>query len=97
MSPDPRPLTDDLRRLAAAHGVATAYRNERREPVEVDAEVVIRVLGLLEVDAATEVARRAALAQFAERSRDGRVPPTIKHDRPPDTTSSERLKSSSMG
>ena len=40
--------------MAAAHGVATSYRNERREPVEVDADVVIRVLGLLDVAAGTQ-------------------------------------------
>jgi 4-alpha-glucanotransferase len=74
---DPKPLTDDLRRLAAAHGVATTYRNERREPVEVDADVVIRVLGLLEVDAATEADRRDALALLAERNRAGVLPSTI--------------------
>lgn len=68
---------DDLRRLAAAHGVATSYRNERREPVEVDADVVIRVLGLLDVDAATETGRRAELAALADRRRAGRLAPTI--------------------
>ncbi|BBX09384.1 4-alpha-glucanotransferase [Mycolicibacterium aichiense] len=66
-----------MRQLAAAHGVATSYRNERREPVEVDADVVIRVLGLLDVDATTEAARRAALAALAERRRAGRLAPTI--------------------
>ncbi len=68
---------DDLRQLAAAHGVATSYRNERREPVEVDADVVIRVLGLLDVDATTETSRRAELAKLADRDRAGRLPPTI--------------------
>jgi 4-alpha-glucanotransferase len=68
---------DDLRQLAAAHGVATSYRNERREPVEVDADVVIRVLGLLDVDATTEAARRAELAALAELRRAGRLAPTI--------------------
>lgn len=68
---------DDLRQLAAAHGVATSYRNERREPVEVDAAVVIRVLGLLDVDAGTETARRAELTKITERDRAGRLPPTI--------------------
>ena len=62
----PRPAPDDLRRLAAAHGVATGYRNERREPVDVDADVVIRVLGLLDVEAGTEAARRAELAKLAD-------------------------------
>ncbi|ORB50291.1 4-alpha-glucanotransferase [Mycolicibacterium rhodesiae] len=63
--------------MAAAHGVATSYRNERREPVEVDADVVIRVLGLLDVEAATEADRRAELAALADRRRAGRLAPTI--------------------
>jgi hypothetical protein len=42
---NPRPAPEDLRRLAAAEGVVTSYSNEGREPVEVDAEVVIGVLG----------------------------------------------------
>ncbi|MBB2989139.1 4-alpha-glucanotransferase [Mycolicibacterium iranicum] len=70
-------VPDDLRRLAAAHGVATTYRNERREPVEVDADVVIRVLGLLDVEAGTEAARAAELAKLAERDRAGVIAPTI--------------------
>lgn len=71
------PVPEDLRRLAAAHGVATSYRNERREPVEVDADVVIRVLGLLDVQAATEADRRDALERLAERDRAGVIAPTI--------------------
>ncbi|OBI50860.1 4-alpha-glucanotransferase [Mycobacterium sp. E787] len=73
----PKPVSDDLRRLAAAHGVATSYRNERREPVEVDSDVVIRVLGLLEVDAGTEAGRRRELARLDERDRAGLLPPTV--------------------
>ncbi|ADU01721.1 4-alpha-glucanotransferase [Mycolicibacterium gilvum] len=63
--------------MAAAHGVATAYRNERREPVDVDADVVIKVLGLLDVDASTEDACRAELARLAERDRAGVLAPTL--------------------
>lgn len=66
-----------MRQLAAAHGVATSYRNERREPVQVDADVVIRVLGLLDVDAGTESSRRIELAKLADLDRAGRLPPTI--------------------
>jgi 4-alpha-glucanotransferase len=73
----PKPVPEDLRRLAAAHGVATTYRNERREPVEVDADVVIRVLSLLDVEAGTEADRSAALADLAERDRTGVISPTI--------------------
>ncbi len=74
---DPAPVPDDLRRLADAHGVATFYRNERREPVNVDADVVIRVLGLLDVEAGTEAQRRAELTRLEERARAGVLPPTI--------------------
>ena len=74
---NPKPVPEDLRRLAAAHGVATSYRNERREPVEVDAEVVIRVLGLLEVDAGTEADRRRELAKLEETNRAGVLAPTL--------------------
>jgi len=72
-----KPIPDDLRRLAAAHGVATSYRNERREPVHVDADVVIRGLGLLDVEARTETDRTAELARLAERDRAGVIAPTI--------------------
>jgi 4-alpha-glucanotransferase len=73
----PKPVPEDLRRLAAAHGVATSYRNERREPVEVDADVVIRVLGLLDVEAGTEGERRGELTKLVERDRAGVLAPTV--------------------
>lgn len=73
----PKPVPDDLRQLAAAHGVATFYRNERREPVEVDADVVVRVLALLEVDARSAADRRRELARLAERKRAGALAPTV--------------------
>src|SRR5947209_3684914 len=38
-----------LEQLAAAHGIATWYRDARRQRVDVDAQVVRRVLGLLGV------------------------------------------------
>ena len=62
----PKPVPEDLRELAAAHRVATSYRNERRDLVEVDAEVVVKVLGLLEVDARSETDRRRELARLSE-------------------------------
>ena len=77
MTATPAPVPDDLRRVAAAHGVATWYRNERREPVNVDADVVIRVLALLEVDARTENERRLELTRLDERARAGVLPPTV--------------------
>ncbi|CPR12841.1 4-alpha-glucanotransferase [Mycobacterium bohemicum DSM 44277] len=70
-------IPEDLRRLAAAHGVATSYRNERREPVEVDADVVIRVLGLLDVEARTEADRSRELARLQQRNRAGVLAPSI--------------------
>ncbi|MDP7704756.1 4-alpha-glucanotransferase [Mycobacterium sp. TY815] len=74
---DPSPASDTLRQLAAAHGVATSYRNERREPVDVDADVVVRVLGLLDVDARTEADQRRELARLTEADRAGVLPPTV--------------------
>lgn len=67
---------DDLRRLATAHGVATAYRNERREMMQVDEDVVVRVLRLLEVEAGSAADRRHELARLDERERAGVSPPT---------------------
>lgn len=77
-------VDSELIELAAAHGVATSYRDGDRRPVEVDPEVVVRVLGLLEVDAASPEARRAALAAARERAATGRLPGTIaaRTDRP---------------
>ncbi|MGE0300802.1 MAG: 4-alpha-glucanotransferase, partial [Pseudonocardia sp.] len=62
-------LDPDLAELAAAHGVATGYRDGQRRPVRIAADVVIGVLGLLDVDAATPAARRAALASAREHVR----------------------------
>ena len=70
-------MPEDLRQIAAAHGVATSYRNERRVPVEVDADVVVKVLSLLDVDASTETARRAELARLSELDRAGILAPTV--------------------
>ncbi|WP_067976425.1 4-alpha-glucanotransferase [Mycolicibacter icosiumassiliensis] len=69
-------VPDDLRRLATAHRVATAYRNERRELVQVDPDVVVRVLRLLDVEAGTEASRRHELVRLDERERAGVSPPT---------------------
>lgn len=77
MTAGSQPAPEDLRRLAAAHGVATSYRNERREPVDVDADVVVRVLGLLEVEAGTEADRRHELDKVAECDRRGVLAPTV--------------------
>jgi 4-alpha-glucanotransferase len=60
-------MDEELRELAAAHGVATGYRDGERRPVRVDDDVVVRVLGLFDIDATTPAARRAALAAARER------------------------------
>jgi 4-alpha-glucanotransferase len=74
---NPKPIPDDLRRVAEAHRVATVYRNERREPVHVDADVVIKVLGLLDVDAGSEAAQRLELDRLAECERANVLAPTV--------------------
>ena len=51
-----------LEELAAAHGVATWYRDAQRRRVNVDPDVVRRVLGLLGVSADTPAQVRDALA-----------------------------------
>jgi 4-alpha-glucanotransferase len=51
-----------LEELAAAHGVATWYRDAQRRRVDVDPDVVRRVLGLLGVSANTPAQVRDALA-----------------------------------
>jgi 4-alpha-glucanotransferase len=71
------PVPEDLRRIAAAHGVATSYRNERRVPVEVDADVIVRVLALLDVEAGSDTARRHELIRLEERDRAGVLAPTV--------------------
>lgn len=68
-------MDTELIELAAAHGVATGYRDGDRRPVTVDEDVVVRVLALLDVDASTPAARRAALD--AARAAAGRLPGTI--------------------
>jgi 4-alpha-glucanotransferase len=70
-------VDSELIELAAAHGVATTYRDGDRRPVQVDPEVVVRVLGLLDVDASSAEARRGALAAARERAAAGRLPGTI--------------------
>jgi 4-alpha-glucanotransferase len=69
----------DLIELAAAHGVATSYRGEGRTVVEVDEDVVVRILGLLDVDAASPEARTAALALAQDKTASGALPGTIAH------------------
>ncbi len=61
-------MDEDLVKIAAAYGVATAYRDGDRRPVAVAPEAVVRVLGLLDVDAGSPQARRIALAALRERT-----------------------------
>jgi 4-alpha-glucanotransferase len=69
-------MPEDLRRLAEAHGVATWNRDGRRRPVRVDPDVVIRVLGLLDVAAQSAAERRGELARLEQSDADA-VPPTV--------------------
>ncbi|SNS67870.1 4-alpha-glucanotransferase [Asanoa hainanensis] len=64
----------DLRRLAAAHGVVTAYDAADGRRTQVDRDIVVRVLGLLDVDATSPAAIRTALAAATT---DRGLPPTI--------------------
>src|SRR5918998_6868523 len=62
-----------LEELAAAHGVATWYRDAQRRRVDVDADVVRRVLALLGVGAGTSAQVRDSLAA----SRKPELPGTV--------------------
>ncbi len=66
-----------LEALAHAHGVASWYRDGERRRVDVDAEVVVTVLGLLGVDASTPRAVRQELVALRERRAAGRLPGTL--------------------
>ncbi len=68
-------MDTELSELAAAHGVATEYRDGERRLIIVDEDVVVRVLGLLDVDASTPGSRRAAVE--AARAGSTRTPGTI--------------------
>lgn len=64
-----------LRSLAAAHGVATAFESSGGRRVTVPPETVVAVLGLLDVDATSPTAVGSALA--GARAEAGVLPPTI--------------------
>jgi 4-alpha-glucanotransferase len=57
-----------LERLAAAYGVATTYENWQRRQTAIAPETVVEVLRLLDVDASTPAAVRAALAEAVSRA-----------------------------
>jgi len=67
----------ELVELAHAHGVATQYEGSDRTPVVVDEELVVAVLGMLDVDATTPAAIRAALEAAHDRDRLAGLPPTV--------------------
>ncbi|MCW2823373.1 MAG: malQ [Aeromicrobium sp.] len=71
------PVPDALADLAALHGVATSYEGSDRTEVLVEAELVVAVLGMLDVDATSDaaIARELELAR-AHRDRVA-LPPTI--------------------
>ncbi|HEU5033342.1 MAG TPA: 4-alpha-glucanotransferase [Mycobacteriales bacterium] len=57
----------DLARLAAGHGVATSYEDQRRRRVDVTREAVVQVLAALGVAADTPEAVRASLRALQRR------------------------------
>lgn len=67
----------DLAELAHAHGVATGYEGSDRTMIEVDTELVVAVLGMLDVDATTPEAVHAALSAVRERDAAVVLPPTV--------------------
>ncbi|WIV56705.1 4-alpha-glucanotransferase [Amycolatopsis nalaikhensis] len=71
--PDEIPARSALHLLADRHGVATRYENADQEWVEVEDDVVVAVLGQFGVDATSDDAIAAALAQEAPAA----LPPTI--------------------
>jgi 4-alpha-glucanotransferase len=60
------PVEPDLAELAAAHGVATGYRDWNDRPVDVRRSAVVAALAALDVDASTPEAVRAALDARSE-------------------------------
>jgi 4-alpha-glucanotransferase len=49
-------MTPELAELATAHGVATQYEGSDREVVEIEPDIVVAVLGMLDVDASSPAA-----------------------------------------
>ncbi|MFH9672932.1 4-alpha-glucanotransferase [Streptomyces sp. NPDC017405] len=93
-------MTEDLRALARAHGIATAYTTDRGQRREVAPDTLVAVLAACGVDAATDTAARAALADHRARTaarllpecvvvRGGALPPL---DLPGDATAEVALE-----
>ena len=76
-------MNEDLAKIAAAYGVATVYRDGDRRPIIVDPEAVVRVLGLLDVDAGSPQARRIALAGLRKRATVAGAPTNPARSPPP--------------
>ncbi len=72
-----RAVEPALAALAAAHGVATSYRDADDRPVAVARDTVVAVLAALDVDAGTPAAIEAALAVAASGPWRRLIPPTV--------------------
>ncbi|MET9252459.1 4-alpha-glucanotransferase [Streptomyces sp. NPDC048182] len=75
--PPTEALPEDLTRLAALHGVATAYRPSPDRQVPASATAVVRALAALGVDAGDPEAVRSALAAREAELRARLLPPTV--------------------
>jgi 4-alpha-glucanotransferase len=73
----PESTDPDLVELAHAHGVATEYEGSDRTPVVVDPELVVAVLGMLDVDATSPEAVRASLDAARKTAARTILPPTV--------------------
>jgi 4-alpha-glucanotransferase len=73
----PVTTSTELAELARAHGVATEYEGSDRSVIEIDTELVVAVLGMLDVDATSPAAIGASLDAARERDRLMALPPTI--------------------
>jgi 4-alpha-glucanotransferase len=73
----PAHAAPDLAALAAAHGVATSYEDSSERRHEVDAQIVVDVLGLLGVDATSPAAVAESLAATRGTADRDQLPPTL--------------------
>ena len=72
-------LARPLIRLAKAHGVATSYNGQQGEFIEIDDDVLIKVLAALGVDASTEAKAKKALSDLEDEKHARLVEPTVLH------------------
>ncbi|NRQ50111.1 4-alpha-glucanotransferase [Aeromicrobium stalagmiti] len=73
----PTPCPPDLAELATLHGVATSYEGSDRTEVLVDAPIVVAVLGMLDVDAASPDAVEASLRSARDAAARAGLPATV--------------------